>query len=82
MITLCLFCGNTNTFLRFGVCTWRDLKLFAFTCFLRDVYGDDGCDDYNDDDADNDDVDNDDDANIYHDCDVIKQDNLGPICSL
>ena len=65
-----LFCGNTDTLLRFDVCTWRGLKLLAFTCCLRDVDGDAACDDYNDDDADNDDVDNDDDANNYHDCDV------------
>ena len=70
LITLCLFCGNTDTSLRFGVCTWRGLKLFASSCCLRDVDDDDACDDYNDDHADNDDVDNDDDANNYHDCDV------------
>ena len=59
LITLCLFCGNTDTLLRFDVCTWRGLNLLAFTCCLRDVDGDAACDDYNDDDANN-----------YHDCDV------------
>ena len=59
LITLCLFCGNTDTLLRFDVCTWRGLNLLAFTCCLRDVDGDAAFDDYNDDDANN-----------YHDCDV------------
>ena len=59
LITLCLFCGNTDTLLRFDVCTWRGLNLLAFTCCLRDVDGDAAYDDYNDDDANN-----------YHDCDV------------
>ena len=59
LITLCLFCGNTDTSLRFGVCTWRGLKLFASSCCLRDVDDDAACDDYNDDDANN-----------YYDCDV------------
>ena len=58
LITLCLFCGNTDTLLRFDVCTWRGLKLLAFTC-VRDVDGDTACDDCNDHDANN-----------YHDCDV------------
>ena len=59
LITLCLFYGNTDTLLRFDVCTWRGLKLFASSCRLRDVDDDAACDDYNDDDANN-----------YHDCDV------------
>ena len=59
LITLCLFCGNTDTLLRFDICTWQGLKLLAFTCCLRDVDDDAACDDYNDDDANN-----------YHDCDV------------
>ena len=66
-----MFCGNTDTLLRFGVCTWRGLKLFASSCCLRDVDDDAACDDYNDDHADNDDVDNDDNNyHNYHDCDV------------